>query len=180
MTTLEIESMTLPTSVLKNCIHETFVETGSYDGRTIQQALSAGFKYVHSIELSFNYYRQCVDRFNGTMNVHLYHGDSEDILPQIVRVLYKPATFWLDAHIQENTVGLHPAPVLHELVAIRNSPIKNHTIMIDDIRLMGNSWWHDINLESVKGMISSINPMYTFERVDSKAAKNDILIARVK
>ena len=194
MDTLEVESMTLPTSVLKDCRQnitrttadyesasaDVFVETGSYDGRTIHQALYAGYNEVHSIELNVDYHEMCKRRFYNDERVHLYRGDSEIELGHVLANINIPATFWLDAHIQEGTVGLHAAPILHEIVAIRNHHIKNHILMIDDIRLMGRGWWQDVTLDAVKGLILTINPRYKFEQVNSKAAARDILIARVE
>jgi hypothetical protein len=191
MNTFEDESMTLRNETLLDCkcvahvdndgkpFPYVFIETGSYDGRTIQQALNVGYDVIHSIELNVEYYNICVNRFKNDKRVHLYNGDSEVWLKHIVDTLKQPATFWLDAHIQEGTVGKHAVPLLHELDIIASSEINNHTIMIDDVRLMGENWWKDVHIDNVKDRLLAINPLYKFTLVDSKAANKDILIARI-
>jgi hypothetical protein len=173
------ESMTLPSSLMRQFISNTFVETGSYDGRTIQQALDCGYKHVISIELGLSYYQTCQRRFEGDDRVTLYFGDSCKMLPKMLSGIQTPATLWLDAHIQEDIVGDEPAPILAELAIIARSKVVDHTIMIDDRRLMGQGWWAKISEANVLYALQLINPNYKIEYFDSKAASKDIIVAHM-
>lgn len=177
---LENESMTLPTDVLRQCMHgnKVFVETGSYDGRTIQQALDCGYGYVVSIELSDSYFNVCAARFAGNKRVKLVRGDSYHVLYAAIQDIQEPITFWLDAHVQEGVFGTVHIPLLHELQQIARHPIKTHTIMIDDVRLMGSVYWGGgVTVEEVTAALYTINPHYNIFNVDSKVAEGDILVA---
>lgn len=177
---MENESMTLPNVVLQKFVSDIFIETGSYDGRTIQQALDCGFKEVRSVELNEEYYDICVFRFRNEPRVKLYRGDSVLVLPYMLADITKPVTFWLDSHIQEETVGLYAAPVMQELGIIATlQPMRPNTIMIDDRRLMGQEWWKDVHEYDILKMLGQINHHYVIEYFDSKAAADDIIVAHV-
>lgn len=176
---MENESMTLPNVVLQQFMNDIFIETGSYDGRTIQQALDCGFKEVRSVELSDSYFDICTARFANEERVKLYKGDSVFVLPAMLGDITKPATIWLDSHVQEGVAGKYAAPLLHELATIALHHINTHTIMIDDRRLMGQQWWSAVNEHDVLKMLESINPHYKIEYFDSKAAEKDIIIAHI-
>ena len=177
---LECESMTLPTTLLKRFPNKVFIETGSYDGRTIAQALSCGFEQVLSVELSDEYFAICKERFGNDPRVKLYHDDSCVVLADMLASIDQPATVWLDCHVQENTCGMYPAPLTHELAIITKHNIKTHTILIDDLRLFEQGWWKDITLETVIAMLKQINPNYTITYEDSKAARADIIVAHMQ
>src|SRR6185295_17672205 len=75
-----------------------FIETGTCVGSGLQLAVDAGFEVLHSIELAVPFYIQARRRFANTPNVNLWYGDSSKVLPQILRLVDAPATFWLDGH----------------------------------------------------------------------------------
>lgn len=171
-------SITLPDLVLNQFLSNVFIESGSYDGRTIQQALNAGFEHIVSIELNSKYFQQCKERFAGNDKVTLYQGDSINVLPIVLAKLEQQATFWLDAHIQEGVKGAELSPLMTELRMIREHHIKNHIIMIDDVRLMGSrTWGYQCNKKDVMRALKAINPEYEIILVDSKAAIQDIMVA---
>ena len=177
---MQSESMTLPTDVLKQHPNDVFIETGSYDERTIQQALDCGFPNVVSIELSDKYFNICVQRFANDKRVKLYKGDSADKLSTILAALDTQATFWLDAHWQEEYIGKVAAPLLYELEQLAQHPIKTHTIIIDDVRLMGTPYWRGLaSQQEVIKAVYTINPHYQITYHDSKAAQLDIMVAKV-
>lgn len=75
-----------------------FVETGTCDGGTLGGVYEA-FDECHSIELSGYYYQDSMRRFKGIRKIHLYHGNSAYVLPEILSKLPDvPLLFWLDAH----------------------------------------------------------------------------------
>jgi hypothetical protein len=160
-----------------------FVESGTYQGNGLNCAIQAGFLDCYSVEIHEHLYTKAVSRFAAqiaTGQVHLFHGNSETVLPRIVAQLTEPATFWLDAHISAN-YGEKLAkncPIFEELDAINTSAIKTHTILIDDLNCFGNKAHDNIPLEQVKEYILTINPAYKFELLDAAAPEN-ILVAHL-
>lgn len=179
----ENESMTLPTELLKKHVRTVFVETGTADGRAVQQALDCGFKIIYSIEIDSRYYEMADQRFFNELGVNLFLGDTLDLLPRIMPNIILPATFWLDAHMQPDTgyvTGKVDVPVMQELEIIGSHNIKTHTLMIDDMRLAGeDTYWKDIKVLDIIAAIQKINRDYVITFEDSKAAKQDILVAFV-
>lgn len=113
-----------------------FIETGTHLGDTL--AYIAQQKSVHatSIELDETYYQAATHRFNGYRNVTILQGDSGKLLPELLHQLQNPALFWLDGHYSGGDTGKGEldTPVSAELVAILNSPVKGHVVLIDDAR----------------------------------------------
>ena len=120
--------------------NKVFVETGTYKCGGIKAALQAGFKMVHSIEADQGYYTRARDRYKGHTGVRIWHGDSSAILWEVIKDINQPITFWLDSHWFEKSKPekTKSAPLLDELAAIAKHPIKTHTILIDDRRLIGS------------------------------------------
>lgn len=163
----------------------TFVETGSMEGWTMNIASHFGFETMYGIELMEKYFTFSVDLQKDKDNVHFFLGESPDILGSLCPFLNEPATFWLDAHGS----GIHipggkygRCPLVQELEAIATSPCKDHVLMIDDIRLFGTHEWDYVSKESVLEMIYKINPNYKLAYADGEedgSLPDDILIASV-
>jgi hypothetical protein len=97
----------------------------------------------------------------------------------IVKKLDKRTTFWLDAHVDLGVMGVKKCPIYDELDMISNSDIKNHTILIDDLRCFGSGLWGEgIELEKIKKMILKINENYNFSCEDGHIP-NDVLVAYI-
>lgn len=160
----------------KNYWNPVFIETGSCVGEGIQKAINAGFEKIYSIELSEELHNACVKRFEDHPHVKLFHGDSRNVLKEIVDGLNEPATFWLDAHYSGGTTAGEGDPIIlfDELEIIECSPIKIHTIMIDDLRDWGKE-----NIELFTMTMLEINPDYEISLVDGWLHKDDILVARI-
>jgi hypothetical protein len=184
----------------KYAIGDVFIETGTYRGDTVQLALEYGFKKIHSIEINKELYLKNVERFKNNPEVQLYLGDSVDIIPQIVSNLKEQATFWLDAHASGPLAGgrFGPCPLVLELRSIYGSEIvnfglngtqmsstfkpreiNNHTIFVDDRRLLGTAEWGYVTEESVRNMIMQINSDYKIELLDGHI-ENDVIVASVR
>lgn len=113
---------------------KVFVETGTRDGDMIE-SVGKSFQKIYSIELDTELYNKARERFAGQHNVVLIEGDSGSKIQEVLAELHEPALFWLDAHGDSVPVsGPHAAPIKRELEAIFAHPIKNHTILIDDVR----------------------------------------------
>lgn len=153
-----------------------FIETGTAGGDGVFMALVAGFGEVYSTELMEDLHKTSKSRLKDQKNVHLYLGDSATSLKKILPLIQEPCLFWLDAHFageyQEN------CPILRELEAIASSPIKNHTILVDDVRCFGTHYYDYITIEQVKESIYRINPNYEITFEDGYI-KNDVLVAKI-
>lgn len=170
------------TENFKRHINDIFVETGSLIGDGVQQALEAGFNNIISIELSDKYFAATTRRFFANPKVKIVQGDSYKILPIVLSGIDKKITFWLDGHHScgDTALGDHWAPLMQELDAIKNHPIKNHTIMIDDMRC-----WEDPNpvhgffKDDIYKKLKEINSEYEYEFLDGHQ-ENDILVAYIR
>lgn len=161
---------------------DVFVETGTYLGETVDMLLTFNkYKKIYTIELDQNLYEKAVKKFANEKRVECLQGDSIDVLTDIVKKLKNPATFWLDAHASGDLVGGKSggSPVLDELDIIASSPIKDHTIIIDDCRLFGSSEWSGVKKEDAVAKIMAINPKYYIHYLDGHAPK-DVLWATTK
>lgn len=111
------------------------VETGTYMGEMVH-AMREQFDTIFSIELAPELYKQAADRFAAFPNVNIVYGDSATMLPEILGKITEPALFWLDGHYSEgNTAkGSKDTPILSELEAVYQHPVKHHVVLIDDAR----------------------------------------------
>lgn len=179
--TLHNQIFSITTSeVFKHYWNPVFIETGSCMGDGIANALEAGFPEIHSIELSPHFLGICQKRFIDNRNVHLYEGDSSVVLREVLKNIDQRATFWLDGHYSWNGTarGDTNTPILAELAIIAEHPIKNHTILIDDVREFGTVEFDFIELEDIIQMIKSINPNYQIHYEDGYISK-DVLVAEI-
>lgn len=170
------------TENFKKYRNDLFIETGSLIGDGIQQALDAGYEKVISIEISDKYFKISKDRFISDPRVTVIKGDSYKVLPIILREIDVKSTFWLDGHHSCGDTGLgdYWSPLMQELDAIKNHQIKNHTIMIDDMRC-----WQEPNLThgfyepQIIEKLKEINPDYDLIFIDG-GSPGDILVATPK
>lgn len=113
----------------------TFVETGTFQGRTTAWAAER-FGRVVTIEADPDLYRNAAERFREVPNVTVLHGDSGRLLGEVVASLTEPALFWLDAHWSgPGTAGESAeCPVLEEIAAI-DAGLPSHLVLVDDARM---------------------------------------------
>jgi len=150
-----------------------FVETGTNIGSGVQQALNAGFEKIISIECIPSLYENCKNRFSDNKNVEIIFGNSrEELFPSIKNIKEK-IVFWLDGH------EYYDIPLLEELECIENSFRDDHTILIDDIRMMGSEEWSNFSLQPVIDKIKKINSQYQISYLDSYMGLSDILLAKI-
>lgn len=162
-----------------------FVETGSHVGGGIDNALSAGYQKIYSIELAEKFYNFCKNKYKNNNKVYLLHGDSSKKLNEILNQINEPVTFFLDGHYSfdnDTAKGDKVSPMMEELNIIGNHHIKNHTIIMDDVRLWEKTY--GFNLEQIKEKVLNINKDYKFILEDTYQDgkiwfEKDILIARI-
>lgn len=162
-----------------------FIETGTHTGKTTELAASLGFRTVYTIELSEQFYHAAKKKFASNPHIHCILGDSAEQLIRILPNIDEPVLFWLDGHwsMGDTARGEKAVPIYEELAAIARHHIKGHTILIDDLRLMGNQDepiedWHEISLEETKRRCLEINPEYKFSFEDGHIP-NDILVVQI-
>lgn len=164
-----------------------FVESGTYAGGGIYDALKAGFNQIFSMEISDFFYNLCKDLFKHNENVHLHLGSSVNLLKSIIDPINEPITFWLDGHYCCGLSGYdknYVCPLLQELDIIKQHSIKTHTIIIDDKRLFkksadnGLDGFFMITEDEVLEKIKDINPSYEITYEDG-IVPNDIIVARI-
>ena len=158
------------------------METGTAKGICVEYAIEAGYKLICSIEANQESWQKNVEKFKDNPSVKILHGNSGDVLGELLGVITKPITFWLDAHpLREFNMG---TPILKELSAIYNSGVKDHTILIDDMIYYRRSAWlatenstRRVSDKDVIDAIRTINPDYNIYFIDGDCEENDILVA---
>ena len=182
--------------------NQIFLETGTFEGGGVWTALEMGFSTIISIEIDRDYFqksRRYIEtfgshevgekifdddplffQFQSGQQVYLYLGDSMEVLPRILKNISTPITFWLDAHAGNTpTHGKILVPLLEELDIISKHPVKNHSFLIDDRRLMGVNYWGEVTQDKVISKLLEINENYVIEYIDSPHAAQDIIGAFV-
>lgn len=158
-----------------------FVETGTHFGDGVLNALVSGFEEIHSIELSPKYFFHAKERFQKQPQINIHLGDSGKILYEVIKDIDQPITFWLDAQFSgwDMAYGGKLTPILDELEQIKKHHIKNHTLLIDDVRQFGTWYFDGITKEQIIEKIYEINPNYSISYTDGFVT-GDILIAEVR
>jgi hypothetical protein len=113
---------------------KTFIETGTYKGKTSMWA-SGMFDKVFTIENSKELFDSTSEKLKKYENIRFLFGNSAVQLKNVIDEIKQPAIFWLDAHwCGSNTYGSNdPCPLLAEIITIKQS-VPNHIILIDDAR----------------------------------------------
>ena len=158
------------------------METGTNVGRSVKQALNAGFKTIHSIEISNKIAHWTTQTFKNHSNVHIWQGDSGSILYDVIKDIDAPITFWLDASDGTQELKAENIPIMRELEAIKRHHIKNHTLLIDDVGCAGTRAFDFITKESIIAKIKEINPNYVIRYIaggDDAECPNNIMVAQV-
>lgn len=175
--------------IFQKYITKYFIETGTFKCEGVALALQAGFENVDSIEIFEEFYTKAIKTISNP-NVKFHLGSSESTLWDVIKDKNDKITFWLDAHysgptpdsFQETKIETGTpmsnvkTPLIKELEIIGKHPIKNHIIMIDDIRCCGTDYFDYLTKEDLEKAILNINPNYKIIYEDSWEPK-DILVA---
>ena len=148
----------------------TLVETGTYYGEMIT-AVAGSFQQIHSIELDPQLARAAQKRFRKYAHVKIIEGDSQAVVPRLLRQLDRRCLWWLDAGYCGWTgqVG-DPNRLGSELNAILADRIPDHVILMDDadgVNGQGGSL-------TLPELIASVESNYPNRRVE--VARNIIRI----
>jgi hypothetical protein len=113
--------------------HDDFIETGTGFG-DLPFRLADEFDRIVTIEKMEDHYRRSRDRLADFENVKCLHGDSADLLDEVLDGIGRPCVIWLDAHV--DTVNPHQAfSALGAELNILAQAEHDHVILIDDARL---------------------------------------------
>lgn len=146
-----------------------FIETGTYLGDMIL-AMSKLFDELYSVELDAKLYKYARRRLSHKPNIHLFQGDSGDVLPEILPCCRQPALFWLDAHYSgEGTAqGSLNTPIVRELTQILSDGISHNIILVDDARCFNGMDGYP-TIEKIQHLVRQHRPEYDV------AIENDII-----
>ena len=140
----------------------TLVETGTYMGGTIE-ALRDRFARIYSIELDDALYERARARFAHLPHVTILHGDSAQMLPEVLAHLREPALFWLDGHYSGpgTAKGRRETPIEEEIRAVLAHPVAGHVILVDDARVFG-SWPDYPTIDDFHRLVTTAAPAAQF------------------
>lgn len=169
--------------------YRRFVETGTYLGETTRIIADLDLE-IDTIELGANLYDRAVPLFADRPKVRLHLGDSTRLLPTILRDLPEPAVFWLDGHFSSgNTArGDKVTPIQEELLALEAHPVRDHIILVDDIRGFGGNdyptveWVREIGVRIVPGaqpLLANDSLIFATSEQHDRAAQVTDSVARV-
>lgn len=110
------------------------VETGTYYGEMVA-AMKNRFNAIYSVECAHQLAQRAIRKFARHRNVHILEGDSQQVVPALLKTIREPALFWLDAGYY-GWAGLQGDRhrLTSELEAILRDPGKQHVILMDDAR----------------------------------------------
>lgn len=152
---------------------DIFIETGTFSGNGINNALMAGFKKIYSCDINFEYVKNANEKFKN-QNVMIINKPSKEALQIFFNEINERCVIFLDGHFMpydendkkrgfgEDTIqdGLPPCPLLEELDIISNHHIKDHVILIDDFQCFGTWVFGEITIDQINEKIYTINQDY--------------------
>jgi hypothetical protein len=178
--------------VKHNCVN--YFETGLYDPRTnvsSKAALTCKFDKVYCIEIRKDWVELgniVFKDYIATGKYNLYLDDSTNMKKYIMNDNLKHKTmFFLDAHVDNDNINNYKkkCPLFDELEAIKSIERKDNVILIDDLRIIKNSFpwgeksYGDIDfLQQIKNTILTINKDYKFDTLNGHV-RDDILLAYI-
>jgi predicted O-methyltransferase YrrM len=111
-----------------------FVETGTYYGEMVA-AVKDLFPRIYSVEYDHELAERAKKKFARSPEIQILEGDSQKILPELLKQISDPALFWLDAgYYGWAGVQGDKDRLTTELEAILDHPLKTHVILMDDAR----------------------------------------------
>ena len=158
-----------------------FVETGTYLGDGVKQAIKQGYSVVHSTEIDPKLYIKASHQFAHCSNIYIHHGDSSQLLSSLIDFINSqdnttPITFWLDAHFPGSDLGeidyIQGAilnkedtwmPLKKELEVIFSKRLPIDNIIIDDLRCFSDRFKTQGNsfIDHLKAIGQNIPPNIT-------------------
>lgn len=114
----------------------TLIETGTYYGEMIA-AVKSNFDRVYSIEFDPELAGRAKRRFADDARVQILEGDSQKVLPELLKTIAEPALFWLDAgYWGWANLARDPERLSAEVEAALSHPVRGHVVLMDDARML--------------------------------------------
>jgi hypothetical protein len=109
------------------------VETGTYYGEMVA-AMKSRFDRIYSVEYDHQLAQRAQKKFARHPHIQIIEGDSQQVVPELLKTLSQPALFWLDAGYY-GWAGLqgNRQRLTSELEAILRHSAK-HVVLMDDAR----------------------------------------------
>jgi hypothetical protein len=140
----------------------TLIETGTYFGEMIEKTKDY-FKRIYSIELDETLFKLATNKFSRFSHISIIHGNSTNLLPELLGEIRERSIFWLDAHYTGGfTEKNDPEMILNELTHILTHPILGHVILIDDARLFSRKHSHP-TINEIRNVVSANRKNWIFE-----------------
>ena len=113
-----------------------FIESGTYLGDTVE-AMKDSFDRLFSIELDPALYERARRRFANCEHISIVHGNSGEMLRELLASIDEPCLFWLDGHYSGGITAKATVetPIMKEVEHILDHPASPHVVLIDDARL---------------------------------------------
>ncbi len=110
------------------------IETGTYYGEMVV-AMKHRFTEIYSVEFDSALAQRAAKKFSRAPHVHILEGDSQCLVPELLKSLREPALFWLDAGYY-GWAGLQgdKQRLTSELDSILKDSRYPHVILMDDAR----------------------------------------------
>ena len=166
---------------------DIYFETGLWNVRaeetSLCKAIKMDFQKCCSVDINKEFIEIAEEKFKKEINedkLKLFHGDSKQLKNYLneLNLTNEKILFFLDSH------GGGDCPILEELYAIDKLKRKDHTILIDDIRIVRGCIWGDKRYDNssfedkIKNKLLDINENYEFSYLDG-IIPNDVLCARI-
>jgi hypothetical protein len=143
--------------------YPNFIETGTYKGGTILN-MQKYFSSLYTIEIKEEFYNNVKSKYQGD-KIKFYHGNSEDVLNDILPTITGKMIIFLDGHWSAGNTGKgeKDCPLYEELTSIISRCTDEAIIIIDDVRLFGKGPnkgneicnWEDINVENILEIVKN-------------------------
>jgi hypothetical protein len=110
------------------------VETGTYYGEMVA-AMKNRFDAIYSVEFDHRLAERAKRKFARHAHIHIFEGDSQKVVPELLKQIQEPALFWLDAGYY-GWAGLQgdKQRLTTEMDAILHDQDKQHIVLMDDAR----------------------------------------------
>lgn len=110
------------------------VETGTYYGEMVS-AMKGRFTAIYSVEYDPQLAQRAIRKFARYPHIHILQGDSQQVVPELLKAIHERALFWLDAGYY-GWSGLQGdrQRLTTELEAILRDSGNQHVVLMDDAR----------------------------------------------
>ena len=163
-----------------------YFETGLWNVKaeetSLCKAMKMNFDKCCSVEINSDFIDIAKKKFQNEIQegkLRLFNGDSKNLKSYLdeLNLINDKILFFLDSHGND-------CPLMEELSAIQELERKDHTILIDDVRIIRGCIWGDSRYDSrtfedvLKNKLLEINPNYEFTYLKGYI-DDDVLCARI-